>query len=68
MTPLKGAAGDADTINDADSDAGLDEEQRLMRSMGLPVAFASDMLRITDTDDENQVQNSIHRANDLRNV
>ena len=34
---------------------GLSEEQELMRSMGLPVAFTADVLRIVDCDDEVQV-------------
>ena len=33
----------------------LTEEQMLMKSMGLPVAFTSDMLRIEDSDDDTQV-------------
>ena len=41
--------------NDENDDDDLDEEQKLMKSMGLPVAFASDMLRIVDSDDETQV-------------
>ena len=41
--------------DEVDDDDDLDEEQKLMKSMGLPVAFASDMLRIVDSDDETQV-------------
>ena len=41
--------------NDEDDDDDLDEEQKLMKSMGLPLAFASDMLRIVDSDEETQV-------------
>ena len=44
--------------HDNDDDDDLDEEQKLMKSMGLPVAFTSDMLRIVDSDDETQVRNS----------
>ena len=44
-----------DDNNEDDNDDDLDEEQKLMKSMGLPVAFASDMLRIVDSDDEMQV-------------
>ena len=44
---------DNDEVDDDDDD--LDEEQKLMKSVGLPVAFASDMLRIVDSDDETQV-------------
>ena len=41
--------------DDENDDDDLDEEQKLMKRMGLPVAFASDMLRIVDSDDETQV-------------
>ena len=55
-----------DNDNDNVDDDNLDEEQKLMKSMGLPVAFASDMLRIGDSDDETQVTEWVF-ASDILN-
>ena len=46
---------------DSDSEEELDEEQKLMKSMGLPVSFTTDM-RIADSDEETQVQSACYRS------